>query len=651
MKNLRSKRNAAHRKFKAEKTNTELKNKFINSRKIFEAALIQSKKTYYYDKFKSCIGNGRQTYKLLNELKGKSNERSKFPILTSTQKKFNKPTERDNANVFNEYFSNIGKKVSEHLDKTYEPNFPKNPYSMFLTKTDEKEIKEIINKLDDKSSSGYDSISNKIVKAVSASVTPYLVSLINLSIRKGVFPDELKKAKVLPLFKEGSKLEEGNYRPISLLIVWSKIYERVLHNRIYNFFEHFSLFHSKQFGFRSKHSTIDALVELTEKIRQNYTNCETTSFFIDLKKAFDTINHTLLLTKLERYGIRGNCLKWIQSYLENRKQKVELNGTSSSWLEITCGVPQGSILGPLLFLIYINDMPLVCKTVKVLLFADDTNIEAIGCCYADVSEDLKNLNRWLDQNKLVLNMTKTTQINFKNNSFKKKFSLCETEINIDVVCKYLGIKIDSKLSFKTHIDYVKKKISKQCGILAKLRHYVPREQLIRYYKTNIAPILQYGALVYCCCSFSNLNPLYILQKKALKTIYFRKRHESCEDIFSKHELLSIYELHIYELLKFVLKAINNLHSQTYCNNLYTKKSHQVTRKGGLMLLKEPLCKQRIKYHSIASRGARLYNKLKSIGIISPELDNATSEEVTNFCHKLKSSYLVNNNELVKFIFD
>ena len=384
---------------------------------------------------------------------------------------------------------------------------------MFLTKTDEKEIKEIINKLDDKSSSGYDSISNKIVKAVSASVTPYLVSLINLSIRKGVFPDELKKAKVLPLFKEGSKLEEGNYRPISLLIVWSKIYERVLHNRIYNFFEHFSLFHSKQFGFRSKHSTIDALVELTEKIRQNYTNCETTSFFIDLKKAFDTINHKLLLTKLERYGIRGNCLNWIQSYLENRKQKVELNGTSSSWLEITCGVPQGSILGPLLFLIYINDMPLVCKTVKVLLFADDTNIEAIGCCYADVSEDLKNLNRWLDQNKLVLNMTKTTQINFKNNSFKKKFSLCETEINIDVVCKYLGIKIDSKLSFKTHIDYVKKKISKQCGILAKLRHYVPREQLIRYYKTNIAPILQYGALVYCCCSFSNLNPLYILQKK------------------------------------------------------------------------------------------------------------------------------------------
>ena len=330
---------------------------------------------------------------------------------------------------------------------------------MFLTKTDEKEIKEIINKLDDKSSSGYDSISNKIVKTVSASVTPYLVSLINLSIRKGVFPDELKKAKVLPLFKEGSKLEEGNYRPISLLIVWSKIYERVLHNRIYNFFEHFSLFHSKQFGFRSKHSTIDALVELTEKIRQNYTNCETTSFFIDLKKAFDTINHKLLLTKLERYGIRGNCLKWIQSYLENRKQKVELNGTSSSWLEITCGVPQGSILGPLLFLIYINDMPLVCKTVKILLFADDTNIEAIGCCYADVSEDLKNLNRWLDQNKLVLNMTKTTQVNFKNNSFKKKFSLCETEININSVCNYLGFKTDLKLSFKTHVDYVNKKLA------------------------------------------------------------------------------------------------------------------------------------------------------------------------------------------------
>ena len=284
---------------------------------------------------------------------------------------------------------------------------------MLLKKTCETEVFKVLNYLDNKSSSGDDNISNLIVKTSAKVVAPYLSFLINLSFTKGVFPKELCKAKVLPLHKDGSKLDENNYRPISLLIVWSKIYEPVMYNRIYSYLENFFLFYAKQFGFRNKHSTIDALAELTERIRMYPSSNEIFSFFLDLKKAFDTIDHNILLYKLDMYGFRGNCLKWLSSYLSNRIQRVVVNGVSSSWSKIECGVPQGSFLGPLLFLLYINDLPKACETSEILLFADDTNLTSIGCQIIDVQKDMTSLNNWLHANKLVINLSKTVQMNVK----------------------------------------------------------------------------------------------------------------------------------------------------------------------------------------------------------------------------------------------
>ena len=207
-------------------------------------------------------------------------------------------------------------------------------------------------------------------------------------MNKGEFPIELKKGKVIPMHKSGSKLDENNYRPISLLNVWSKIYEKVVYKRVYSYLEKFSLLYCKQFGFRTKHSTVDALVEFTEKVRFNRTTNEVRSFFLDLSKAFDTIDHNLLIRKLENYGIRGNSLNWFKSYLKGRIQRVKLNNVSSGWEEIVCGVPQGSILGPLLFIIYVNDMPLVCRHLEAILFADDTNLSAIGLHCVDIEKIL-----------------------------------------------------------------------------------------------------------------------------------------------------------------------------------------------------------------------------------------------------------------------
>ena len=276
---------------------------------------------------------------------------------------------------------------------------------MNIFEVTEDEVKKAFDGLDNKSSAGDDGVSNLIAKATSEIVVPVLTRLIQKSFKSGVFPDVLKHAKVLPLHKDGSKSDENNCRPISLLNVWSKIFERLMFNRVYFYMEHFSLIYQKQFGFRKKHSTIDALIELMENVRR-FGAKNTSSFFIDLKKAFDTIDHPILLFKLEKYGIRGQALHWFTSYLSNRKQRVEVNGSSSNWKRIVCGVPQGSILGPLLFLIYINDLPSSCQNLDIPLFADDTNLTAINCSNEDIDRDLESLSNWLEANKLLLNLEK-----------------------------------------------------------------------------------------------------------------------------------------------------------------------------------------------------------------------------------------------------
>ena len=539
---------------------------FKNLRFKLEKEVKGAKRKFYRNKFSACIGDSRQTYKLLNDLSGKNIYDANVPILESCQQHSVTPSTFDVAERFNVFFSEIGTQLKKDMDCLPLPPLKQVGHSMFLYQVTELEVEQIINKLDNKSSSGDDNINNILVKLSVSATVPYLTLLINKSFSQGIFPNKLKRAKVIPMHKSGSRVDENNYRPISLLIVWSKIFERAMYTRIYNYLEKFSLIYSRQFGFRSKHSTIDALVDFTEKMR-SCGNQNVVTFFFGLKKAFDTIEHSLLLQKLESYGIRGITYDWFESYLKNRKQRVEINGVSSNWSSIKCGVPQGSILGPLLFLIYINDLPHVCKSSEVVLFADDTNVTALGQVNVAIENDISYLNYWLNANKLVINMDKTVQMNIKTSN-SMTFQLNSCAIKTEPVCKYLGIYVDSKLSFFSQIDYVRMRLAKQSGIISKLRFFAPRHQLLDYYRTNIKSTIQYGILVYGCCSYSSLMPIYIFQRKILKLIYFRNRREQSDDIFIRNQLLTVHELHVYELLKFVLRSVNKLHSEDFLNNVF-----------------------------------------------------------------------------------
>ena len=235
----------------------------------------------------------------------------------------------------------------------------------------------------------------------------------------------MQQAKVIPLFKKGCSMTASNYRPISLLSTFSKITKKLMYKRLYNFLEIHKILHSLQFGFRASHSVNHALIIMTESIKNSLDNktfgC---GIFLDLQKAFDTVNHQILLDKLEHYGIRGTALTWFKAYLSNRSQYVSVNGYSSNQLNVTCGVPQGSVLGPLLFLIYINDLPNSSSKLSFYLFADDTNIyfesHSLSILQKVVNKELRNVRKWLDANKLALNIDKTNCVIFSlcTKSFK-----------------------------------------------------------------------------------------------------------------------------------------------------------------------------------------------------------------------------------------
>ena len=389
-----------------------------------------NKRSYYHSYFEKNKMKSSEIWKGIRSLVNmKASKSSSIKLLNENDNLVSDP--KIISNVFNHYFSTIGPEINRKIPTA--PGSFKNYFnrkdengkllinpsncSFFLSPTVPGEIEKLIDALDVKKSTGPNSIPVFILKILKPFFSFWLSQLINLSFKVGIFPDILKIAKITPLHKKECKLNFQNYRPISLLSVFSKIFEKSIYTRIYSYLVKNNLIFDKQFGFRSTYSTNHALLSITERIKDlvdsgNYV-C---GIFVDLEKAFDTVNHRILCEKLEYYGLRGNVNKLIQSYLTNRKQFVSINGFDSNLREILCGVPQGSSLGPLLFLIYINDFRLCLEKTETGHFADDTYIlfgsNKLGTIQSVVNHELRLVSRWLRLNKLFLNAGKTELIFF-----------------------------------------------------------------------------------------------------------------------------------------------------------------------------------------------------------------------------------------------
>ena len=280
---------------------------------------------------------------------------------------------------------------------------------MFFAPTTTEEIVDIVSNLKNSSSSGYDNIPTKLIKYCKVELAPVLAHINNQSLVDGIFPTNLKIAKIVPIFKNGNASTVSNYRPISILSVFSKVFEKIVHARLEKYLFENAILHNNQFGFRSKLSTCMALLELVDKLTASVDAGEiTVGLFIDLAKAFDTVDHSILLSKLQHYGIRGTALQWFRSYLSDRKQCVTIDGHESGLASIKCGVPQGSILGPVLFLLYTNDLCYVSKILQCVMFADDTNMfltgKSIDVIEKQFSSELVVINEWFMANRLSLTL-------------------------------------------------------------------------------------------------------------------------------------------------------------------------------------------------------------------------------------------------------
>ena len=390
--------------------------------------------------------------------------------------------------------------------------------------------------------------------------------MINQVFNTGIFPERLKLAKVIPVFKKGDSKLINNYRPISLLPVISKVLEKIIANQLSQYFEDNKLFHDNQYGFRTGLSTEYATIELTYRILSNMDRNEIPfSIFLDLSKAFDTLDHTILLQKLKHYGIDGKALHLCESYLTNRSQYVEINGVKSGQLPITTGVPQGSILGPLLFIIYINDFSLSSQAFTFISYADDTTLFSTVSNLTNtpnidpnclINEELFKINEWLEINKLSLNIAKTKFMLFhmhnkKVNTLTPK--ICNTIIEKVEEFNFLGLTLDTHVNWKKHSEKVSNKCSRIIGILNRLKHTLPQRIKIMLYNSLLLPHINY-----CLTTWGyQCHRLQKLQKRAIRIITLSKYNDHTAPLFKKLNLLTIKDILALQELTLYYKFIHN----------------------------------------------------------------------------------------------
>jgi hypothetical protein len=344
---------------------------------------------------------------------------------------------------------------------------------MYLSSVLEEEVIQVVRKLASKHSSGYDGISVFLIKKVVSNISKPLCAIINKSFQVGLFPKNCKIAKIIPVFKSGDRSNFINYRPISLLPSFSKIIEKLMLNRLLSFFNYNNILNNCQHGFRLNHSTSTAIAQLLNTVTYALDKGEyVLSLFLDLAKAFDSLDHSILIKKLELYGIRGCVLDWFKSYLTDRFQYIVHNNNRSSLRLIKSGIPQGSILGPILFNLFVNDLPSIDQEVKSVLYADDTvlSISDINpkVLYAKASCLFSKFSVWFKVNKLALNVLKTYFVVFTS---PRCYYVFPDTLNVDGYnikrvnfVRYLGILIDSKLTWHKHLLYVNDKINKGLSI-------------------------------------------------------------------------------------------------------------------------------------------------------------------------------------------
>ena len=554
----------------------ELFEKYKNLRNRINIELKKNKKEWFEKEINKTKNNSRKLWRTISNV-----------IPSKKSEKFQKNKLDFNVNEMNDHFIQTPESIVNSFGETFhfEDMTPLCNECFSLPKVEEKDVKEIINNFDETKAVGIDGISAKHLKRLIILV-PIITYLINKCLIDLKVPDLWKTAKVKALHKNGRKDVLANYRPISILSTISKIMEKIIYQNLYSFLIENKLLSKSQFGFRGGHSCTDALLSMTNEIfLQKNKGKKVCVLTLDITKAFDTVCHQILIYKLFRIGFDWKSILWFTSYLCKRKQFVKEGNNISNTRELSVAVPQGSLLGPLLFSIYINQLADIELYGQIVFYADDCSIVYSADNYNEleimIEKSLKNINEWMNKNRLKINIEKSNYmlIDFSGR-LSKDLSLKIGNCLLKRVSetKVLGIIIDNRLSFKSHIDFVCKKLSSRIGLLSRLKQFLPQNTLNLIFKSILQPLIDYGITVYGFTFDTHIKRIQRLQNRAARVI--SSSNDDISLLFQNLKWNSFLKRRNYFCSIFIYKCLNKL-SPELCNSFFHYKKSEIRTKSVL----------------------------------------------------------------------